>query len=97
MKKDNVDWTKLWVYLSVDVTKPGYCDAQGWVTESEIKALEKFGKFIAKMNPPEDDRIPLEARKENDVRFRAFVESQFPKHPDLKNRTERKFKKDRAP
>lgn len=74
-KDDKVDWKKLFDKLENPLVANGeeYID----VTPCEEKALDELAAFVGKMNPPEDDRIPLEARKENDIKFREFVNSQF--------------------
>jgi hypothetical protein len=49
-----------------------------------MEAIDKFANLLAKMNPPEDDRIPVDARRDNDAKFKKFVDSQFKYLPKLK-------------
>ena len=73
--KDEVDWVKLWDKLE----NPTICNGEECInlTEAEQSALTNFAKFIAKMNPPEDDRILAEIRRSNDDKFKTFIEEQF--------------------
>lgn len=75
-KDEVVDWKKLWNILEQPTVANGE-DVAVDVTPCEEKALTKFAEFLGKMNPPEDDRIPLKIRKENDVKFKEVITQQF--------------------
>lgn len=47
------------------------------ITEGEIEALSDLAKFVAKMNPPEDPCIPPHIARDNDKKFKKFIDSQF--------------------
>ena len=79
MKKDKVDWKKLWSWLCADTTES---DIEVEVTESEMNALDDFAEFLGKMNPPKNPALPLDIRLDNDVKFRKFLKTQF-KEPDI--------------
>ena len=75
MRKRDVDWK----HIMNELTHPKIENGEEIVnlTENEVEALERFAKLVGKFNPPEDDRLPVKIRQENDVKFREFVNGQF--------------------